>query len=175
MSTCMHKSLTIPPTILHILRGRSRALDPDAEKMITVLKDSAASEIWHKHGSFYDHLHDVWEAMSVWNQPQAWCRLGLFHSAYSNSFVSMGLYDAATDRPKLRALIGADAENLVYKFCVIDRKHLEEMVITESEIRKLGYEMQHIRNAEDTVSVSCEEATAMIMETMADYMDQSFG
>ena len=43
----------------------------------------------------------------------------------------MGLYDTATDRPKLRALIGAEAESLVYKFCVIDRKHLEEMVLTE--------------------------------------------
>ena len=131
-------NVQVPAAVTAVLRKQGHKLDPEAPQFIQVLQESAASEIWHKHGSFYDHLHDVWEVLCVWQQPQSWCRLGLFHSAYSNSFVSMNLFDPKTDRPKLQQLIGLEAENLEYKFCVIDRKLLEETVLEEQTIREEG-------------------------------------
>lgn len=51
-------------------------LDPDSPSFLDILRASAATEIWHKHGSFYDHLHDVWQVMCVWKLPRPLCRLG---------------------------------------------------------------------------------------------------
>lgn len=142
--------------------------------MLSVLTSSHAPLVWHKHGNFLAHLRDVWVMLSAWEQPQAWCRLGLFHSAYSNSFVSMGIFDRSRDRGKLAALIGEEAEELVYKFCTIDRQSLEAAVLDEGTIRSEGYRMRHIVSGE-TLEVSGGEAAAMICETLADELEQRFG
>jgi hypothetical protein len=65
------------------------ALDPELPAMLEALRVSGAPEVWHKHGNFMTHLRGVWRMLAIWGQPAAVCRLGLFHSAYSNSFVSM--------------------------------------------------------------------------------------
>jgi len=141
-----------------------------------VLRKSAATQIWHKHGHFYSHLHDVWQMLCAWGQPQAICRLGLFHSAYSNSFVSMNLYNPDTEagRAELRSLIGAEAEVLVWKFCVINRQEMENMVVQTGSIPKEGRTFKHIRTGEP-VDCSAAEIGAFMVETLADYQDQSFG
>ena len=97
--------------------------------MLRKLEGSDAGLIWHKHSSFLDHLKGVWLMLAAWDQPQPICRLGLFHSAYSNSFVSMNLFDPKRDRDAVVELIGLEAERLVYGFCSIDRQLLEETVL----------------------------------------------
>ena len=106
-------------------------LDPAADNILRVLRASDAPLIWHKHSSFLDHLREVWAILCAWQQPQDVCRLGLLHSAYSNSFVSMNCFDPKVDRPRVAALIGEEAEQLVYTFCSIDRQQLEETVLSE--------------------------------------------
>jgi len=166
----------LPPVIHAIVHEDDPALDPDAEKFLPILRRSAATEIWHKHGHFYSHLHDVWQMLCAWKQPQAICRLGLFHSAYSNSFVSMNLYtpDTAAGRDELREIIGAEAENLVWKFCVINRQAMENTIRETGSIPAEGMVFKHIRTGED-VQCSAKELGAFIVETLADYQDQSFG
>jgi hypothetical protein len=58
---CMHKCVNCAydRVISAIIHRDGAALDPKADEFLDVLKKSAAAEIWHKHGSFYDHLHDV--------------------------------------------------------------------------------------------------------------------
>lgn len=157
-----------------MLRGRYEGLDADAPKILSVLQATDAPLIWHKHSAFIDHLREVWAMLVNWGQPQAFCRLGLVHSAYSNSFVSMNCFNPKTERPKLAELIGEEAENLVYKFCSIDRQALEDMVLEERTIRAEGYVMKHIHTS-DPVQVSGKEAAAFIIETLADEVDQRFG
>jgi hypothetical protein len=53
----------------------------------------------------------------VWEQPQALARCGLFHSAYSNSYVNLAIFKAGVDRELVREDCGAEAEDLIYKFC----------------------------------------------------------
>ena len=157
------------------LRGAYSAFDPRAVELLARLQCSEAPLVWHKHGTFYEHLRDVWVMLCAWEQPQTWCRLGLFHSAYSNSFVSMGVFDRDRDRDALRALIGDEAENLVYKFCAIDRQSLEATVLTEGIVRPTGYpEMRDITTG-DPLPLSGIEAAAMITETLADEIEQRFG
>ena len=142
--------------------------------MLAVLANSDAPLIWHKHSAFYDHLREVWAMLCNWEQPRATCRLGLFHSAYSNSFVSMNCFDPATDRRRVADLIGEEAETLVYKFCSIDRQQLEATVLRERSVRRDGYAMAHIHSGEP-LAVSGAEAAAMVTETLADEADQRFG
>ena len=164
----------IPALTESALRGRWRDLDASADDILNVLQASDAPLIWHKHSTFLDHLREVWVILCGWRQPQAVCRLGLLHSAYSNSFVSMNCFDPTKDRGHVTALIGEEAENLVYKFCSIDRQQLEETVLAEGTIRRGGYEMRHIHSGE-SLTVSGQEAAAFITETLADEVDQRFG
>uniref|UniRef100_A0A061R3X2 Tetratricopeptide repeat domain containing protein n=1 Tax=Tetraselmis sp. GSL018 TaxID=582737 RepID=A0A061R3X2_9CHLO len=164
----------LPQRIYSIIHKLPEQLDPEAPKFLRVLADSAATEIWHKHGNFYAHLHDVWQILNVWNQPLAVCRLGLFHSAYSNSFVSMNLFNPEKDRGRLAEMIGDEAENLVYKFCVIDRQHMEDTVVQNLSVPSEGITFRHIRTGEP-VHCSAQEIGAFLLETVADYHDQSFG
>lgn len=142
--------------------------------MLRKLEGSDAGLIWHKHSSFLDHLKGVWLMLAAWDQPQPICRLGLFHSAYSNSFVSMNLFDPKRDRDAVVELIGPEAERLVYGFCSIDRQLLEETVLAEGTIRREGYTFRHIHTGDD-LAVSGAEAAAFVTETLADEMEQRFG
>ena len=157
------------------LRGDYAALDPKADEMLAHLKHSEAPLVWHKHGTFYEHLRDVWVMLCAWDQPQAWCRLGLFHSAYSNSFVAMGVFDRDKDRSKLANLIGGEAENLVYKFCTVDRQSLEAAVLAEGVVRAEGYPQIASITTGTPIALSGKEAAAMIVETLADEIEQRFG
>jgi len=167
---------TLPPVIHAILHEDETALDPDADKFLPILRKSSAMEIWHKHGHFYSHLHDVWQMLCAWGQPQEVCRLGLFHSAYSNSFVSMGLYnpDTAAGREELRAVVGKEAEELIWKFCVINRQKMETDAVANMSIPAEGQTFKHIRTNEP-VHCTAAEIGAFLVETLADYQDQSFG
>ncbi|KAJ1453183.1 hypothetical protein M885DRAFT_524823 [Pelagophyceae sp. CCMP2097] len=173
-SRARFSSTALAPKFAALLRHDYAQLDAHAPVMLAKLHASEAPMIWHKHGSFLDHLRDVWAMLVLWDQPVATQRLGLFHSAYSNSFVAMKLYDIKTERGALQEMIGEEAENLVYKFCVINRQVLENTVLGEGTIRKEGYELAHIHTGE-TVHLSGEEAAACITQTIADVMDQSFG
>ena len=130
------QALPLSPTVERLLRGSHDALDEAAPRMLATLEASDAPLIWHKHSSFLDHLRGVWLMLVAWEQPRAVCRLGLFHSAYSNSFVSMNLFDPTRDRAALAELIGEEAEGLVYGFCSIDRQQLEEKVLEEGVVRR---------------------------------------
>eukprot|EP00445_Apocalathium_hangoei_P040724 CAMPEP_0203969750 /NCGR_PEP_ID=MMETSP0359-20131031/97615_1 /ASSEMBLY_ACC=CAM_ASM_000338 /TAXON_ID=268821 /ORGANISM="Scrippsiella Hangoei, Strain SHTV-5" /LENGTH=376 /DNA_ID=CAMNT_0050907693 /DNA_START=47 /DNA_END=1177 /DNA_ORIENTATION=- len=166
----------MPPVIHAMIHEDEIALDPDADSLLPILRKSAAPEIWHKHGHFYSHLHDVWHMLCAWKQPQAVCRLGLFHSAYSNSFVSMNLYnpDTPAGRAELREVIGAAAEEFVWKFCVINRQEMEQDALNTGKIPAEGKDFAHIRTGE-AVHCSAAEIGVFLVETIADYQDQSFG
>jgi len=173
-AVAMHAGVPVPSRIESMLRARWSDLDPEAPAILNVLQGSDAPLIWHKHSSFFDHLREVWAMLCNWEQPRDVCRLGLLHSAYSNSFVSMNCFDPVRDRPVVAALVGDEAENLIYKFCSIDRQELEEIVLRERTIRKEGYLMRHIHTGKP-LAVSGVEAAAFVTETLADEADQRFG
>jgi hypothetical protein len=53
-------------------------------------------------------------------------------------------------RQELRDLVGEEAENLIWKFCVIDRKAMEELVLKDG-IPEAGLTFRHIRTGWLTV------------------------
>ncbi|CAI0444977.1 unnamed protein product [Linum tenue] len=63
--------------------------------------------------------------LKLWGSPEAVCRCGLFHSTYSNAYVSLALFPhTESSRAQLRAHLGPDAERLVHFFCSVPRQKL---------------------------------------------------
>lgn len=154
--------VSVTPLTEARLRGHWSVLDRDADRMLAKLTASEAPLVWHKHGTFFEHLRDVWVMLCAWEQPEAICRLGLFHSAYSNSFVSMGVFDRERDRAKLAALVGDEAEQLIYKFCTIDRQSLESTVLSEGTIRAEGCAWMRLDRETDAASLLTDQSSLWI-------------
>ncbi|KAF6153387.1 hypothetical protein GIB67_003577 [Kingdonia uniflora] len=151
------KSQTHLQTILDkakpFLRGELEKIDPNLPSLVSVLRSVGAGECWHKHGSFLEHLIDIYKILYLWNTPPAVSLCGLFHSAYSNSYVNLAIFDPKTGRETVRNLLGEAAERLVHLFCVVPRqsfihddllfhysdeelmKHLKESEISLKEAR----------------------------------------
>lgn len=164
----------LPPYVALLVRHDHRALDPELDRLLDALGHHGAREIWHKHGTFLDHLLGVWRILVAWQQPTDVCRLGLMHSIYSNSFVRMKVFDAerVEGRATVRRLIGEEAERLVHLFCVIRREEL--LPFTELADPEAGLEVGTIHGGE-RVRLSRRELGIFTVVTMADYAEQFFG
>ncbi|GFZ21312.1 hypothetical protein Acr_29g0004740 [Actinidia rufa] len=75
------------------LRGELELIDAKLPALVAVLRSVGAGECWHKHGSFLDHLLDVYRILKLWKAPDSISLCGLFHSAYSNSYVNLAIFD----------------------------------------------------------------------------------
>ncbi|KAL0408999.1 UNVERIFIED_CONTAM: hypothetical protein Sradi_1834300 [Sesamum radiatum] len=107
------------------LRGELEAVDENLPRLVSVLRAAGAGECWHKHGSFLDHLLGVYRILKMWKAPDAVCLCGLFHSAYSNSYVNLAIFPpSSAGRDTVRAYVGPAAERLVHLFCIVPRQPL---------------------------------------------------
>jgi hypothetical protein len=162
----------LPPHVLALVREEHAALEPRLDELVQVLARHGASEIWHKHGTFLDHLLGVWRILAAWRQPAEVCRLGLMHSIYSNSFVRMKLFDAAhaDERAAVRSVIGEEAERLVHLFCTIRREELlpGPALFTGDGLR-VG-----LNGGAGAVELSRRDLGIFLVVTMADYAEQHF-
>lgn len=67
---------------------------------------------------------DIYRILKLWGVPDAVCLCGLFHSAYSNSYVNLSIFDPSTGRETVRDHVGEAAERLIHLFCVVPRQPL---------------------------------------------------
>lgn len=106
------------------LRGELECIDKNLPSLVAVLRSVGAGECWHKHGSFLDHLVDIYRILKIWKAPDCVCLCGLFHSAYSNSYVNLAIFDPNTGRDVVRGHVGEAAERLIHLFCIVPRQPL---------------------------------------------------
>ncbi|XP_027153808.1 uncharacterized protein LOC113753766 [Coffea eugenioides] len=106
------------------LRGELENVDKNLPSLVSVLRSVGAGECWHKHGSFLEHLVDIYRILKLWKAPDAVCLCGLFHSAYSNSYVNLAIFDPSTGRDVVRSHVGEAAERLIHMFCIVPRQPL---------------------------------------------------
>ncbi|GJV58745.1 hypothetical protein Tco_1464845 [Tanacetum coccineum] len=186
------------------LRGQLENIDSNLPKLIAVLKSVGAGECWHKHGSFLDHLIDIYRILKLWHTPDAVCLTGLFHSAYSNSYVNLAIFDPSTGRDTVREHVGDVAERLIHLFCIVPRQKLihDDLLFKYDDITELmhhvmessekvgrneewrvkirsvlphdGIVMKHIKTGED-VCLSRRVVAVFLLMTIADFSDQLFG
>ena len=78
---------------------------------------------YHSERSLYDHLLGTWTLLKRWNHADSLCTAGLFHSIYGvhNRHARADRFARFGGRDAIRAVIGAEAERLVYLFCSLPR------------------------------------------------------
>ncbi|ERN10243.1 uncharacterized protein LOC18438415 [Amborella trichopoda] len=199
MGTKTENLQSLLDSALPFIRGELELIDPDLPRLIAVLRSSGASECWHKHGDFLHHLVSIFRILSLWKSPHPLALCGLFHSAYSNSYVNLAIFPPETSRPYVQSLIGPQAEDLVHMFCVVPRQslihddllfhfsdtELESAFMREEvpeslrdKIQRLvppyGVTVKHIRTGQDLV-VPRRLVASFLLMTIADFSDQLFG
>jgi hypothetical protein len=85
------------------------------------LRQRGAETIEHPGGSLYAHLNRVRDRLAALGCDRDTQLAGLVHAAYGTDGFAVTLLDW-TDRTALRALVGADVEELVYRYGSCDRK-----------------------------------------------------
>ncbi|PSR84920.1 Tetratricopeptide repeat protein like [Actinidia chinensis var. chinensis] len=128
------------------LRGELELIDAKLPALVAVLRSVGAGECWHKHGSFLDHLLDVYRILKLWKAPDSISLCGLFHSAYSNSYVNLAIFDPSTGRDEVRRYVGAAAERLIHLFCIVPRQSIihDDLLFRYSDSELL----QHLKVSE---------------------------
>jgi hypothetical protein len=160
-----------------ILASEYESLDPVVlTNSIKALKERGAHRCWHKHSTFLEHLLGVHNILRLWGQGRQIGRVGLFHSAYSNSYVNLALFDPAQERQTMKELIGDDAEELVHMFCIIDRQQVVvNTLLKQGYIPSEGLSVPHLRDPTTQVYLSPETLRMLLVFTMSDMADQYFG
>ncbi|EOX99028.1 Uncharacterized protein TCM_007656 [Theobroma cacao] len=147
------------------LRGELEPVDKNLPGLIAVLRSAGAGKCSHKHGSFLEHLVDIYRILKIWKAPDSVCLCGLFHSAYSNAYYSdselmehLKLSEIALNNAKEEGLLDRDE---------VWRKKLR-LPLPED-----GIVVKNIKTGEN-VTITRRVMAVFLLMSMADYSDQFF-
>lgn len=88
--------------------------------LLAFLEEQQADRTRHSGRMLLDHLVGTHDLLRAWGASETVCLAGLYHSIYGTRRFRHQSWPL-NDRDTIRALIGDDAEALVYLFCVTDR------------------------------------------------------
>lgn len=88
-------------------------------KQLSVL---GAGEFEHINGSLIDHLNRTKSLLEQWLAPMELQDAGLYHAAYGTAGFEESLVSTA-QRKNIVAIIGKEAEEIVYTYCACDRDY----------------------------------------------------
>jgi hypothetical protein len=91
------------------------------DEALALLVGLGAADIPHPGGRLLDHLVRTHDLLEEWGEAPAVRLAGLCHAAYGTDGFPTPLLDLG-DRQRLRAVIGEDAEHLVYDYGACDRR-----------------------------------------------------
>lgn len=93
--------------------------DIDA-RYLSLLRASGADTLAHSGRMLLDHLVGTYRMLKEWGNSEPVCAGGLFHSVYgTNVFRPQAI--KPWERDRVRAVVGAEAEEYAHLFCSIDR------------------------------------------------------
>ena len=72
----------------------------------------------HSGRTLFEHLLGTYLLLKEWDQPEPVCLAGLFHSIYGTNVFALPL---PMQRTEVKEAIGAEAEELAWLFCVVER------------------------------------------------------
>ena len=145
------------------------AQDAELAPLLPVVLARGVGQDWHKSGTFRHHLAGVARALTLWQQPREVRLLGLLHSVYGNAFVDLVKFDASSERGALRALVGEQAEHLIYLFCTISRTEFTQKL--QAHATEADGTMEVAQGAQ-RITLTPREVAAFAIVTMADAMEQ---
>lgn len=120
--------------------------------------------------SFLRHLLCTWRILADWRMPAAVCRAGFMHSVYSTSYYPQALF-GLDERTTVQAILGDDAEDLVFRFCTMNRRGFWEELAARRRFRTLTYPDRFRSGA--PVRVSRQTLKWLLMIESANMAEQS--
>lgn len=105
---------------------------------IDFLESIGCGETKHSGRTLLEHLIGTYKILDEWFAPLHVCHAGLFHSVYGTAYFkpkTLSLDDRVS-RDIVREIIGEEAENLAFMFCVISAPRFENiMSLTDEKLR----------------------------------------
>ncbi|TDD20165.1 hypothetical protein E1218_22915 [Kribbella turkmenica] len=92
------------------------------QDMGSLLLVRGADELEHAGGSLYVHLHRVAKRLTTLGASDTLVLAGLAHAAYGTDGFPTHLFDWQQERPVLGAVIGPEAELIVYRYGSCERE-----------------------------------------------------
>ncbi len=145
--------------------------DADLAPVLPAVLARNVGQDWHKAGTFRHHLVGVARSLTLWQQPRDIRLLGLLHSVYGNAFVDLVKFNPASERARLRELVGESAEHLVYLFCTASRTQFVQRVLA-GDLEADGSVVLE-KNGKPQV-LRPYEVAAFLVASMADTIEQWF-
>jgi len=177
--TAMHFP-TMPPKIKGMLHQNWDLLDPEGDRMISILGEiDGIVEFSHARSTFQEHLKGTFGILAAWDQPSAVRRAGLVHTGYSGDLFQFYLFDAHDERDLLASIIGEEAEDLVFQFGTINRGQLCNFHNVLNRTHPHLHSPTPIEGPQLVThrilgqhNVTERDAAHILMVTIADYLDQ---
>lgn len=134
-------------------------------RLLNLLSDFGTKTHPHSNRSLYDHFVGVYTLLGSWSVPEHVGIAGLFHSLYgSHSYTSNPA--SLDNRTVVSERIGADAEELVYLYCVADRVKLFHQLL---DPRNLTVVDRHLQRS---IAISQTYFSHLIELLLADCIEQ---
>lgn len=170
--------IEIPSKINHLLNSNWDSLDPEGkvqmEKSLSMLRENQEFQQFpHARDVFSEHLLGTFGILSAWGYSTNITRAGLFHTGYSGDVFIFHYFNSrnSKDRHSLRKVIGSDAEDLVYLFGTVDRTSINQTLFSQPNA-VLNSEPITIRSRHGPILISPQQQAAIMIITVADYLDQ---
>ena len=96
------------------------------------LSELGAGAFAHIDGSLLEHLNGTRDLLEEWSASPALQDAGLYHAAYGTAGFDERLV-SVDQRGEIAAIIGAEAEEIVYQYCACDRGDFYPRLEVDSE------------------------------------------
>jgi len=166
----------MPRKILATLHEDWNFLDPEADRMLNWIRSVGVfHEFAHARDPFYVHLRGTWQMLACWNQPQDICRCGLLHSGYARSGFNFRFFDIhdPESRPKIAAVLGKGAEELIYQYCATWDEQAWALGAAEGiPFEAAGYEVPSRLKPGQKLHIAVRDLAKLVVCLVADVADQ---
>ena len=102
---------------------------------IQFLKDCGADLCKHSGGTLLEHLVGTRDILREQGAPEYLQDAGLFHSVYGTAYY-MPEEGISTSREEIQKLIGIQAEEIAYWYCVLQAPRITEIVKFEGQLKE---------------------------------------
>jgi len=108
-------------------------MDEQLENRLRFLRKASTEGMPHSDRGLFDHLLGTRQLLVEWESRLALCDAGLFHSIYSTEHYELKAIPLFM-RDEVRQLIGDEAESLVWLFCMMRRKTLDQNLHKDGDL-----------------------------------------
>ena len=104
------------------------------DQALKTLAELGAADLDHVNGDLTQHLKGTYALLAEWGNPEPICLAGLYHAVYGTADFPAQLLPIER-RSAVAAVIGPEAEALVYFYGACDRQYTYEQIISEAQPR----------------------------------------